>query len=90
MRTVIWTDRKGYKHRSQIRDNDPDDAAPMGILLDPPDLHRIDWEGVMKDLHNAFVDTEVTTWSELQKKQNLQNVIFRVIKRRIITLFREE
>jgi len=88
MRTVIWTDRKGYKHRSQIRDEDPDESAPMGILQDPPDLHQVDWEGVMRDLHNAFVDTGVTSWLELQRKQNLQNVIFRAVKPRIIHLFR--
>ena len=88
MRTVIWTDRRGYKHRSLVKNDDPDDAAPMGILQDPPDFHNVDWESVIKDLHNAFVDTGVYSWLELQHKQNLQNVIFRAVKPYIIALFR--
>lgn len=88
MRTVIWTDRKGYKHRSLIKDDQPDSEAPMGIVQDPPDLHEVDWEAVIKSLHNSFVETGVTSWLELQRKQNLQNVIFRCVKPRIIALFR--
>lgn len=88
MRSVIWTDRHGYKHRSLIRDDDPDDAAEQGILQDPPDLHLADWEGVIRDLHNLFVEHGIYSWEELQKANNLHNLVFRPVKKRIIGLFR--
>ena len=88
MRTVIWTDRHGYKHRSLVRDGDPDDAAEQGIMQDPPDLHLADWEGVIRDMHNAFIEHGVCSWLEIQKANNLSSIIFPPVKKRIIGLFR--
>ena len=42
MREVEWTDKDGFRHRSLVRDTDPDSAAPSGILKDPPDLDGLD------------------------------------------------
>ena len=42
MRYVIWEDRGGFKHRSAVKNGDPDSAAPGGIPADPPDLSRFD------------------------------------------------
>ena len=88
MRTVIWEDRNGYKHRSLVRDDDPDEAAPQGIMQDPPDLHMMDIEGILRDMHNRFVETGIWSWHEMQKANNLQNIIFRTVKPRVIGLFR--
>jgi len=88
MRTVLWEDKNGYKHRSLVRDDDPDSAAEQGILQDPPDLHLADWEGVIRDLHNALVEHGLYSWEEIQKANNLHSIIFRPVKRRIVGLFR--
>ena len=88
MRSVVWTDANGLKHRSIIRDSDQDAAAPMGIRQDPPDLHRMDWEGVIRDLHNSLVDAGVTTWAEYQR-QNIRGMILGAVQRRLQSLYRE-
>jgi hypothetical protein len=88
MRVVIWEDRRGYKHRSLIRDDDPDEAGPQGILQDPPDLHLVDWETVIKNMHNAFVEAGVYSWETMQNANTLQPTIFRSVKPEVIRLFR--
>ena len=90
MRQVIWADKDGFKHRSLVRDSDPDDAAAGGILQDPPDLSRLDWLGVQRDMHNAFIDHGIATWADLQRKQMLPGIITSAVKRRVIALFREK
>jgi len=89
MKAVTWTDKNGYKHRSLVRDSDPDDAAEQGILQDPPNLEELDWEGVKRDLHNALVDTGLYSWRDVQQKQGLRGPILSAIKRRLINLYRE-
>lgn len=89
MRVVKWTDKHGYKHRSLVRDTDPDDAAEQGIRQDPPNLDEMDWEGVKRDLHNALVDMELTDWKAVQQRQGLPGAILGAVKKRLITLYRE-
>jgi hypothetical protein len=88
MRVVIWEDRRGYKHRSLVPDSMSDDDAKLGILQDPPDLHLADWEAAMKAMHNRFVEMGIYSWDEIQKANNLQNIIFSAVKPVIIGLFR--
>jgi hypothetical protein len=88
MRIVVWTDKDGWKHRSLIRDSDPDTAAQSGILQDPPDIREVDWEGVARELHNFFVDHGVVTWSDLQKCRCLRAGLISAAKWRVITRFR--
>ena len=87
MRTVLWTDARGYRHRGMVRNNDPDSAAPLGIRQDPPDLEQLDWEEIKRDMHNAMVDAGIVTWADLQNK-DLRRVILGATQRRIQSLFR--
>lgn len=92
MKTVKWTDKRGYKHRSLLRDADPDDLAPRGILHDPPDLEALDWEAVKMDLHNALVDAGLFSWREVQAQganDGLRGAILSALKKRLIALYRE-
>lgn len=92
MRQVTWTDGQGYKHRSLVRDTDPDDAAPKGILQDPPSLERIDWEAVKRDLHNALVDGGLCSWREVQAQgaaDGLRGSILAALRNKLIALYRE-
>lgn len=89
MRLVKWTDQYGYKHRSLVRDADPDDMAEQGIRQDPPSLDELDWEGVKRDLHNSLVDMELTSWREVQQRGGIPGAILGAVKRRLISLYRE-
>lgn len=90
MKTIIWVDADGYKHRSLLRDKDPDHLAKTaGIPADPPDLELLDWEGIKRDLNNVLVDRGLVSWSDVQAAQTgLSSAIVSVIKRRLIYLYR--
>jgi hypothetical protein len=89
MKIVTWTDKHGYRHRSLVRDDDPDDAGPQGILQDPPSLEELDWEGVKRDLHNALVDTGLISWRDVQEVRGLRGAILSAMKRKLVYLYRE-
>lgn len=92
MRQVYWVDPSGYKHRSLVRDQDPDDQADRGILQDPPSLERLDWEAVKRDLHNALVDAGLCSWREVQDQgaaDGLRGAILAATKNKLIALYRE-
>jgi hypothetical protein len=89
MRTTTWTDKHGYKHRSLVRDDDPDEMGPQGVLQDPPNLNELDWEGIKLDLHNALVERGLYSWRDVQEKRGLRGAILSAVKRRLILLYRE-
>ncbi len=90
MKIVMWTDDRGYKHRSLLRDSDPDELAPKGIPQDPPDLDELDWEGLKKDLHNALVERGLATWEDVLAQQNgVTSAIKQVFKRPMVYLYRD-
>lgn len=89
MRQITWTDRHGRKHRSLVRDSDPDEMASQGILQDPPSLDELDWEGIKTDLHNALVDAGLFSWRDVQEKRGLRGAIISSMKRRLVYLYRE-
>ena len=91
MRLVQWTDTKGYVRQSFIKDDDPDDMAKKGIRHEPPDVTRIDWDEVQKDLHNELVRRGLISWADVQAQQStLEPAILAVLKRRLIALYREK
>jgi len=89
MKEVTWTDEHGYRHCSLIRDEDPDEMAPQGILQDPPVLDGLDWEGIKRDLHNGLVDAGLRSWRDVQQKKGLRGVILTALRKRLIYLYRE-
>lgn len=89
MRLVQWTDRHGYKHRSLVRDDDPDEMASQGILQDPPNLDELDWEAIKRDIHNRLVDAGLVSWRDVQEKRGLRGAILSSMKRELIQLYRE-
>lgn len=89
MRIVTWTDKHGYRHRSLVRDDDPDEMGPQGILQDPPNLEELDWEGIRQDLHNALVDIGLISWRNVQEIRGLRGAILSAMKRRLVYLYRE-
>lgn len=86
---VIWTDADGYKHRSFLRDSDPDHIAPAGIPDDPPPLDRLDWEAIKRDLHNLLLDRGLINWQDVQDSGNgVSSAVVTVLKRHVVGLYR--
>ena len=88
MRIVVYEDGDGYRHRALIRDTDSDNQAAFGVRVDPPDLRMLDWEGVMRDLHNALVDQGIITWMDAQRG-DIRGAILTAMHRRLQSLYRE-
>jgi len=89
MRTVLWTDENGYKHRSLVRDNDPDELAAEGLNQDPPSVHALDWESIKRTIHNSLVDRELFTWSDVIRQQDgVSGAILAGIRRPLIALYK--
>jgi hypothetical protein len=85
----LWTDKDGYKHLSLVRNDDPDDAAPSGVLCDPPDLRELDWDAIIKALQNRLTERGLTDWKAVQASQNgITSTIVSILKPQIIQLYR--
>lgn len=90
MRCVEWKDGRGCLRRSLVRDGDPDTLAPQGVPQDVPDLERIDWEELQRELHNELHRRGLFTWGDVQRSQNgLTGAILAVVRRRLVALYRE-
>lgn len=91
MRQVEWTDEKGWKHLSLIRDNDPDEMAPHGIKSDPPDIEQLDWDQIKKELHNSLVNRRLVNWQDVQQQgEGIKGAILSALRRRIIDLYKDK
>lgn len=89
MKLVKYTDARGYNYLSLIRDGDPDEAAPQGILQGPPPLDELDWEAVKRDLHNQLTEMGLFSWKDLQEKKGLRGAILSALRKRLVYLYRE-
>jgi hypothetical protein len=90
LREVTWEDASGKKHKSLIRDNDPDDVAieGKGLSQDPPDIESINWEDVKRDLHNQLFNRGLITKNDVMKQQNgITGAILAALKRRVLDLY---
>ncbi len=92
MRKVIVEDRLGWTRAYLVRDEDPDDAAEtFGIPLQPPDLDRINFSHVKKQIHNLLVHRNLFTWEDVVKQQNaVTKIVQAVVKREVIQLYKFE
>jgi hypothetical protein len=90
MKLVDWTDERGYRRRSMIRDNDPDEMAPDGIPQEPPDIDSLDWDFLKRELHNTLMDQGLHTWEDVvQRQTGVTSAILKVFKRPLVQIYRE-
>ena len=89
MKKIEYTDEEGFNHLSLIQNNMSLSDAQKGILLDPPDLTRLDWDEIVRDLHNLLVKRGLITIKDVNELQTLNNTILKVIAPRISELYRE-
>lgn len=90
MKHAFYTDNRGRKRRTLIRDNDPDSVAERGVPADPPDVLQLDWDSLPTRLHNALVDRGLYTWYDVQRTDGLTGAILDVLRVDLIRLFRQE
>ena len=92
MKFVTWVDDNGYKRRSIVRDEDPASMGPAGIPAGPPDLARLDWESLVRELNNTLVDREINTLGDIHKSPGqsaITQALVSVFRRPIISLYKE-
>lgn len=90
MRLVHFTDERGYKYVSMVRDSDPDESAPEGIIQGPPDVEFLDWDDIKRRLHNALVDRGLFDYNDLVRQQvGVQGAILSTLKRPVVELYKE-
>lgn len=91
MKIVTHEGENGIVRAYLLRDTDPDHNAPMGIPLGPPDLLRLDWDGLVRELQSLLVKKGLFTWNDVQKSQNgVSSSILTVFKGPVIRLYKSE
>jgi len=91
LKIVNWTDSDGFNHRSLLKDSDHDSLAPRGIPQDPPDVRRLNWRAIQKNIHNELLNRGLLTFEDVQERGNeVSAVIKAALLRPIIRLYREK
>ena len=90
MKVLHWIDDDGYGRVSIVRDKDSAFEANSGLRSGPPDVTTIDWEGVVRDLHNALADRKLFTYQDIIKsKDGVKSAILSTLRRKVITLYKQ-
>ena len=90
MKPVIYTDKNGYIRRSLVRDNDDESDGDIGIPCGPPDIRQLDWESILKEMHNSLASAGLFTWKDAQESRVGVTAATSILKREIIQLYRED
>jgi len=88
VKILTYTDEDNYIRKSLVRDNDT--SPEFGIPQDIPDLNELDWNEIKRELHNELTKAGIKTWKDIQQTGNLMSVVNKVIKRRLINLYKLE
>lgn len=88
MKTVIWRDTDGYLHRSLLPNDADVHLAHQGIPADPPNLGKLDFDELRKQLHNRLVEGELFEYGDLQGNNRLSSIVQTVVQRAISDLYR--
>ena len=90
MKQVAWKDAVGKRHIALVRDDDDEETAREGhgIPVDPPNVDRIDWTGVARDLHNELLARGLITRDDVVRSQNgVTGAILAVLRRKVLALY---
>lgn len=91
MKQIAYLDENGYKRVSLIRDNDRDEMAHKGIPVLIPDVNRIDWEAVKRDLHNELVNREIRTIKDISiDNDGINGAILFALRSKLVSIYRED
>ena len=91
MKATCWIDEAGYSRVSIVHDDDDTLEASHGLPIGPPDVTNLDWEDIVRDLHNALVDRGLFTYKDVMRSQNgVTSAILSVLRRKVITLYKQQ
>ena len=91
MKVTRWIDDGGYQRVSIIRDDDKTMYAAYGLRRGPPDVTTLDWEEIVRDLHNALTDRNLFTYKDMvQSKNGVTSAILSALKRKVVTLYKQQ
>jgi hypothetical protein len=89
VKRTSWIDKNGFKKVSLLRDTDPEFNAERGVLVGPPDVTKLDWMEIAKDLNNGLFDNGLRTEADLGGKDSqFMGAILSAIRKRLIELYR--
>lgn len=87
MKKVIIEGEGGRLKAFWVKDDA--ETTEYGIPELPPDLNRLDWEGMVTELHNQLVIEGFTTWQDVQRRQDVfQGIVLAVVRNKIINLYK--
>ena len=90
MKVARWIDEVGYMRVSIVRDDDNTLEASHGLKNGPPDVIGLDWDSIVRDLHNNLVGRELFTYKDiLTKKDSVTSAILSTLRRRVIELYKQ-
>lgn len=90
MKRVIWTDDQGMKHRAILPDNVGDDMAKFGIPDGPPDILRMDWNSIQREINQYIIDNGLWGQDEMTSSQSGVAGALVILKRHLLALYRED
>ncbi len=91
MKVTHWVDSAGYQRVSIVRNDDDTLEATHGLQKGPPDITLIDWENVVKDLHNGLVSRKLFSYQDVvRSKDGVTSAILSALRRKIVTLYKQQ
>lgn len=89
MKIVETVDEFGRNRKYQIADDDdPEEAAEVGIDVGVPDLKQIDWDSTVVELSNKLYSAGIFTSEDLSAKSNIfMSAVKTVVTKKIIKLY---
>lgn len=87
MKKVLTEDTNGYIRAFWVKDDA--ETTEYGIPEAIPDLNRLDWEEIKRELHNQLTQESFTTWQDVQRRQDVfQGIVLAVVRNKIINLYK--
>ena len=91
MKIARWIDTGGYQRISIVRDDDEYADMTHGLRKGPPDITTLDWENIVRELHNALVGRNLFTYEDVLRSQNgVTSAILSTLKRRVVGLYKQQ
>ena len=85
---IVIIEKNGKKLAFELPDDAPDENAEMGILIEGPDLTKINWAVIRTLVENALVEANVFKLSDLRQhnkltaaRDNINRTIFEEIRK---------
>src|SRR5688572_30418711 len=87
MKRVLVKDTNGWLKAYWVKDDA--ETIEYGIPDFIPDLNRLNWEEIKRELNDELTKEGFTTWQDVQQRQALfQGIILAVVRNKIINLYK--